>query len=70
MEHRYRVYDMEHRYRVKATNAKGDKVEAYFHSAKHADKYHSDLWYEVDENGLLLWSMVRTTDLFLTKEAA
>ena len=61
---------MEHRYRVKATNAKGDKVEAYFREAKQADKYHRDLWYEVDENGLLLWSMVRTTDLFLTKEAA
>jgi hypothetical protein len=50
-------------FKVEASNAKGDYVEAYFQEGKHADAYHNAKWYEVDAQGLLLWSMVRTTPI-------
>lgn len=52
-----------YRFKVEASNAKGDYVEAYFQEGKHADAYHNAKWYEVDDQGLLLWSMVRTTPI-------
>lgn len=58
------------RYQVEATNAKGNFARVYFNSAKEADLLHKMLWNELDENGMLKWSTVRTTDLFRAPEAA
>ena len=54
---------MEYRYQVSASNAKGDFVNEVFHTATEADIRHKQLYYEVDDRGLWMWSTIRTINL-------
>ncbi len=54
---------MEYRYQVSASNAKGDFVNEVFRTGKEADIRHKQLYHEVDDRGLWMWSTIRTINL-------
>lgn len=54
---------MEFKWQVSATNAKGDFVNEVFVDAKDADIRHKQLYNEVDDRGLWMWSTIRTINL-------
>lgn len=54
---------MEFKWQVSATNAKGDFVNEVFVDGKEADIRHKQLYNEVDDRGLWMWSTIRTINL-------
>lgn len=54
---------MTYNWMVTATNAKGDMFEEFFVDAKDADIRHTQLYNEVDVDGLWKWGSIRTTNM-------
>lgn len=54
---------MEYKWMVTATNSKGDMFEEYFVEAEKADIRHTQLYNEVDVDGLWKWGSIRTTNM-------
>ena len=52
---------MQH-FMVTASNAKGESVSYKFELSQAAHVMHKKLWREIDDNGNLKWSTVRTTN--------